>query len=154
MRELSTGNCDHCRQTFGYYLIHRGFSDFSYAYCEKCGRTNILSMWGNRMSMLPTYPSQQEICVAWEAYIQPCECGGAFEKGASPRCPLCGQLLSAEMANAFILRHWQERPDKIGKVGGSSPPRTTSLQPMPYHFCMIKTRFLYARDAAGRGNGP
>jgi hypothetical protein len=102
MRELSTGNCDHCNQTFGYYLGHCGFGDCSYACCEKCGKTAILSMWDKRMSKLPACVSQQEICAEWEPYIQPCECGGAFKKGACPRCPYCRQALSAETATAYI----------------------------------------------------
>jgi hypothetical protein len=102
MRELSTGNCENCHRTFGYYLGHCGFGNCSYAYCEKCGKTAILSMWDTRMSKLPPGVSQQEICAEWEPYMRPCECGGAFKKGALPRCPHCTQPLSAETAAAYI----------------------------------------------------
>jgi len=102
MRELFSGTCEHCRQTFGYYLCHCGFGDCSYVYCEKCGRTAILSMWFKELPKLPPCAWQQEICAAWEPYLSPCECGGAFKKGASPRCPYCNQPLSADEATAYI----------------------------------------------------
>ena len=47
-------------------------------------------------------PSQQEICAELEPYIQPCDCGGYFRKGSSPRCPKCGQALSAVDATGYI----------------------------------------------------
>jgi hypothetical protein len=51
-----------------------------------------------------------------ESYIQPCECGGRFKRGAAPRCPHCCQPLSAESATSYIESnapgtkkgwHWQ-----------------------------------------------
>jgi hypothetical protein len=121
MRELSAGKCEQCQQNFGYYLVHSGFNDSSYAYCEKCGRTAILSMWAKPIPLLPKCAWQQEICADWEPFVQPCECGGAFKKGAWPRCPHCSQPLSAEKATTYIeanapgtkkgwrwQRNWQE----------------------------------------------
>src|SRR5437773_12380061 len=70
MRELATGTCEHCGQTFGSWLVHCGFSDCSYAHCDKCGMTAILSYWDKRMPKLPPgCPSQQEICVELEKYM-------------------------------------------------------------------------------------
>jgi hypothetical protein len=37
-----------------------------------------------------------------EQYLEPCECGGRFSKGNSPRCPQCGQALSADKATGYI----------------------------------------------------
>jgi hypothetical protein len=102
MRELSTGNCEHCSRTFGYYLIHSGFNESRYAYCENCGRTAILSAWNKLVPILPPCPPHCEICKEWEPYIKPCECGRAFKKGAAPRCPHCSQPLSAEKATTYI----------------------------------------------------
>ena len=103
MRELATGTCEHCGESFGYWLGHCGFGDCSYAYCDKCGMTAILSYWDKRMPKLPPgCPSQQEICAELEKYMLPCECGGVFKKGASPRCPHCGQTLSAQAATAYV----------------------------------------------------
>jgi hypothetical protein len=103
MTELATRICEHCGQSFRYWLCHWGFGDCSYAYCEKCGMTAILSYWDKRMRKLPPgCPSQQEICAELEKYLQPCECGGVFKKGASPRCPHCSLALSAEAATAYI----------------------------------------------------
>src|SRR5207249_2445978 len=46
------GTCEHCGQTFGYWLVHCGFSDCSYAHCDKCGMTAILSSWDKHMPNL------------------------------------------------------------------------------------------------------
>jgi hypothetical protein len=35
-REQATGKCDKCSASFGYLLIHNGFNDSSYAYCDSC----------------------------------------------------------------------------------------------------------------------
>ena len=96
------GVCEHCQSRFEYLLCHCGMAESMYAYCDSCGRTAILSEWDKRMSRLPNCPGQQEICVAMEAYLLPCECGGGFRKGASPRCPHCKHALSAEIATSYI----------------------------------------------------
>lgn len=103
MAEQVTGRCEHCGKSFNYRLCHCGFSDCSYAYCDKCGMTATLSYWDKRMPKWPVgCPRQKEICVELERHMQPCECGGAFRKGASPRCPRCGSALSPEAATAYI----------------------------------------------------
>lgn len=53
MRELATGTCEHCEQSFGYWLGHSGFGECSYACCDKCGMTAVLSYWDKRMPKLP-----------------------------------------------------------------------------------------------------
>jgi hypothetical protein len=37
-----------------------------------------------------------------EAHLLPCECGGRFAKGNTPRCPNCKQALSADHAAEYI----------------------------------------------------
>ena len=44
-REQDTGLCEHCSKPFGYYLVHHGFNDSAYAYCDRCSYTVILSGW-------------------------------------------------------------------------------------------------------------
>ena len=110
MRKLDTGRCETCGKTFGYYLIHCGFGDCSYAYCDKCGCTAVLSYWSwDRSPNTPRLPDgcppQQEICADWEPYLQSCECGGQFKKGASPRCPHCIERLSPELATTYIEKN-------------------------------------------------
>ena len=103
MRNLDSGRCEHCGKQFGYYLIHSGFNDTSYAYCSDCGMTAELSVYSSRMPKLPQDCDPfREICVELERHIQSCQCGGTFKKGASPRCPHCKQPLSAEAAAAYI----------------------------------------------------
>jgi hypothetical protein len=101
-RELSVGNCEKCHDQFGYYLIHSGFNDSVYAYCDLCGKTAILDLRDKRMPTLQNCPPHQEICSAIESYLCPCDCGGHFKQGAAPRCPRCGEALSAEFAASYI----------------------------------------------------
>jgi len=44
-REKLHGTCEHCGKAFEYYLIHNGFNESSYAYCDKCGMTALLEGW-------------------------------------------------------------------------------------------------------------
>jgi len=101
-RELSAGTCEHCHSQFGYWLFHCGFGECVYGYCDSCATTAILSLWDKRMPKLTDCPGQQEMCSALEPYVQPCECGGRFKRGASPRCPHCHQPLSADSATSYI----------------------------------------------------
>ncbi|HEX9138089.1 MAG TPA: hypothetical protein VF905_14290, partial [Nitrospirota bacterium] len=41
-RASDKGRCENCGREFGYYLIHNGFNERCYAYCEDCGATAIL----------------------------------------------------------------------------------------------------------------
>jgi hypothetical protein len=106
MRKLDTGQCDHCAKQFGYYLILSGFDDSSYAYCSGCGATAQLSLYDKRMpKVIQDCPPYREICVELERYIRPCNCGGTFKKGNSPRCPHRKQPLSAEAAAKYIEKN-------------------------------------------------
>jgi hypothetical protein len=103
MAEHKVGRCEHCTKSFGYELYHCGFGDCSYAYCDKCGMTAVLSYWNKQMPKMPSgCPRQQEICAELEQHLEPCFCGGVFRKGSSPRCPHCKMLLSAEVASHYI----------------------------------------------------
>ena len=104
-RADSIGICEHCNTNFEYVIFHCGFGDCSYAYCDLCGRTAILSMWDKRWPKLSNCEVQQEICTAMEAHIDACECGGSFRKGNSPRCPNCNMTISADLATSYIERN-------------------------------------------------
>jgi hypothetical protein len=56
------------------------------------------------------------ISAEMELHLQPCQCGGRFIRGSSPKCPQCKQLLSADKATGYIEAqsagtakgwHWQ-----------------------------------------------
>ena len=95
------GTCEHCGEKFNLELYHCGFAEWSYAYCDTCGMTAMLSCWDKRW---PTGVKgcQQEIAREMEPHLRPCACGGKFLKGSSPRCPRCGGELSAEGAASYI----------------------------------------------------
>lgn len=103
--ETTIGLCEHCLQQFQYAIYHCGFGDCSYAYCDSCGRTAILSMWDKRWPTIENCEVQQEICSAMEPLLERCECGGRFRKGGAPRCPRCNLSLSAELAASYIEKN-------------------------------------------------
>jgi hypothetical protein len=104
-REDGKGTCENCKQQFGYCLLHAGFAEVAYAYCDSCGKTAILSLWDKRFPHLADCPGQQEMCSALERYLAPCDCGGTFRRGATPRCPHCHKQLSAEIATAYLEKN-------------------------------------------------
>ena len=96
-----TGTCEHCDQQFSYALLHNGFNDTAYAYCDICGCTALLSAW----SPVPDgVPIRFHECIGKdvEPYLKQCSCGGHFRAGASPRCPHCKHPLSAEHATEYL----------------------------------------------------
>ena len=109
-RKFAAGNCEHCRKVFPYYLIHSGFNNSWYAYCNRCGMTAILDYWNERRPQLETCPQHQAICEEMERYVKSCECGGRFRRGASPRCPGCYQELSAVEASRYIQNNAEGTP--------------------------------------------
>src|SRR5438067_3460794 len=100
-RDPMTGSCEHCGAKFQIELVHNGFNESSYAYCNQCGMTAILDCWSQKGPKgFPCIHS--EILEPMEEFLQPCECGGRFTKGNAPRCPVCRQPLSAVMAATYI----------------------------------------------------
>ena len=106
MFALHKGDCEHCTRIFRYTLLHAGFGDFSYAYCDACGTLATFSYSNSHLVKLPP-PStpHQVIDPEWEAFLDECRCGGHFRSGASPRCVFCSEVLSADHAAAHIERN-------------------------------------------------
>ncbi len=98
-----SGSCDHCGGTFRYRLIHDGFSDSAYAYCDHCAFTALLSGW-NHAAQRVNLRVHQRITPDIEALLKPCPCGALFRASAGPKCPHCARPLSAEKAATYIER--------------------------------------------------
>jgi hypothetical protein len=117
-REQKTGTCDHCLKSFDYYLIHNGFNESWYAYCDQCGATAILNLYASKTSELWHGKMVQGLVPPEvEQHLRPCSCGGRFLATASPRCPHCAHALSPVAATSWIEKdapgtkkgwHWQE----------------------------------------------
>ena len=102
-RQKDKGTCEHCHRDFGYFLVHNGFNDSTYAYCEKCGQTALLDGW--KMPKGLTVKIHQSITSEAESFLKLCPCGGTFRSNANPRCPHCLQPLSADAVAEFIERN-------------------------------------------------
>jgi hypothetical protein len=98
---MMTGNCEHCGQEFEFELLHNGFGDSSYAYCDTCGKVAILSGWSKDWPK-GVKCTQAEMPPAMEPHLELCSCGGRFRTGSSPRCPHCKESLSADKAGDYI----------------------------------------------------
>jgi len=99
----STGRCEHCGGTFGYRIIHNGFNDSAYAYCDKCSFTVFLSAW-TQAAKRAALRIHQRITQDLEVLLKPCPCGGAFRSSADPKCPHCTRPLSPVNATVYIER--------------------------------------------------
>ncbi len=94
------GRCVSCGGTFPYYLIHNGFNESSYAYCDSCGSTAIFD--DHSAPPLPSPLNFAVIPSRLENRILGCHCGGRFTADAKPRCPHCNTALSATDAAEWI----------------------------------------------------
>ena len=123
-RKLETGTCEHCGKEFGYYLVHNGFNDSAYAYCDSCSYSVDLSGW----SKLPPGVRLQihkKISEDIEPFLKPCPCGGSFRADAVPRCPHCRRAISPIFATTYIEKNvvgtakgwqWQKNWDDLYSI--------------------------------------
>jgi len=100
-RDQNPGTCNHCGKTFSYYLVHNGFSDTAYGYCNQCSYSVSLSAWSaypHNLNLRFQGPISSEI----EPYLKECPCGGIFRAPGGPRCPHCLKEISAVAATSYI----------------------------------------------------
>ena len=98
-RKDGEGTCRVCGVPFAYMMIHNGFNDSAFAYCDSCGRTALLDLWTAPQDVKLSFGA---IPKEAEPRVAPCPCGGHFRSDASPRCPSCREPLSAEAATSFL----------------------------------------------------
>ena len=108
-RRDGTGTCESCGYSFDYMLIHNGFNDSAFAYCDSCGMTALFFTWSapqdtdiGRYGPITPYVDER---------AERCTYGGRFLGSAAPRCPSCRQPLSAERAAEYIERYAPAAPD-------------------------------------------
>jgi len=98
----SAGLCEHCHKQFSYWLIHNGFNDSAYAYCDSCEYSVPLSGWHKGIPAEAHLQIHKRISKDAEPFLKSCLCGGAFRADAIPRCPHCRQSLSPIVAKTYI----------------------------------------------------
>jgi hypothetical protein len=138
MYKLHKGDCEHCCRVYHYTLLHAGFGDYSYAYCDCCGMLATFTYSSSFFLSLPRLAAQHQVIdAAWESHIQSCACGGHFRSNASPRCVYCKQPLSAEHAAPHIERNsvgagrgwrWQNNWSEVYCLAVEDPERPGSLR--------------------------
>jgi hypothetical protein len=160
MFSLLKGDCEHCGQMYRYSLLHSGFGDCSYAYCDACGTLATLNNSSSFLLSMPRAVSpHQVIDSAWEQYLRSCDCGGTFRRGASPRCVVCTQPLSAVYATGHIEHNfvsgvrnwrWQRNWTDTYCIEIEDPTRPGSLRHVSDPFLDRAARTAIS-DAASRG---
>jgi hypothetical protein len=98
----AVGTCESCGCTFSYRLIHNGFNDSAFAYCDRCGCEASLHYYYADVPPEAHLKVHGPVNPEAEALLQPCSCGGTFRAKAGPRCPHCNAALSADAAGSYI----------------------------------------------------
>ncbi len=101
-RDPEKGTCESCGLDFEFYLVHNGFNNSAYSYCNACGKTAILDVLFYQYDQLGI--GSGRIAKNKVQYIANCECGGKFQFESKPRCPHCLEEISAEAASKYINR--------------------------------------------------
>lgn len=116
---MSLGTCEQCGHEFAFRIIHNGFNETGYAYCDACGRVGFLDTHDERLTEFRNgggWPGALPDKLA--EFLNECACGGRFRFGACPRCPKCRQALSASKARVWIERsaapEWKWQGDWTG----------------------------------------
>lgn len=116
-REDGKGRCESCGKEFGYYLIHNGFNESAFAYCDRCGETCLLNFWHVPEDV--NLEDQGIIGETVEPWLGPCTCGGSFMREASPRCPHCNSILSVAGLYCVVIENrvlhdcWKPIPQTV-----------------------------------------
>ena len=81
----------------------------------------MLDAWYPKIPKHTGLKFHQAITESVEPLLKPCECGGRFRRGASPRCPHCNSELSAIEATKYIEANapgtkggWRWQQDWVG----------------------------------------
>ena len=96
------GSCNNCSAEFPYALIHNGFNDSAYAYCDTCGIVGFMSAWRSDIPQSANFRAHGPVSAQTESLLASCSCGGRFSITASPRCPLCHTELDAQAVALWI----------------------------------------------------
>lgn len=108
--EREIGYCNRCGYKFSYELIHNGFNETAYAYCDRCGKTLFLDEYYKQIPQeclwfFKIKGRYEKISEKLERFLESCGCGGKFTRSAKPRCPHCKEVLSTKNATDFILNN-------------------------------------------------
>jgi hypothetical protein len=150
MYKLHRGDCEHCGSIYHYTLLHAGFGDYSYAYCDACGMLATFAYSSSFLLSLPRLSAQhQAIDTAWESFMRPCKCVGRFRSSAFPRCVFCREPHSAEHAAPHIERNslgagrgwrWQKNWTEVYCLAIEDPERPGSLRQVADPFADRESR--------------
>ena len=96
------GKCEECGSTFQAELIHNGFNESAFAYCDTCGITGFIDGWRTDIPDSANFKIHGPVTKETQTLLAPCPCGGSFSQNSSPRCPKCKTELSAKLAGSWI----------------------------------------------------
>jgi len=102
--------CSHCQQAYPYTRIDNQISESWYAYCSSCGAVGVL-MSTKALPAEVYAKCGYELATEAEPFLPACDCGGAFRRGALPRCPHCKAEISRDdvinmLDHFYSKREW------------------------------------------------
>jgi hypothetical protein len=100
-------SCASCAKTFSVALLHNGFNNSEFLYCDTCHRVAILNFYSRRSNLLLQLADMSGgVLWSWrnsieanrdiEMRLSPCQCGGHFSFQAAPHCPICRAALNLQ----------------------------------------------------------
>lgn len=107
--------CPTCKHSYYGRVLHAGFDDSEFLYCDRCFRIALLSIYSRSADILlrlavPALWSWRESAasrIEIEASLRGCECGGRFTFDAVPKCFNCQSVLPLEtILEAFGAHGW------------------------------------------------
>lgn len=114
-RRVQSIKCSTCSELFSVEVLHAGFDDSEFLYCDHCHRVAVLNIYSGRSTALRdlaqaglwTWRDSPGARSQIEALLAPCECGGHFTFDAVPRCPHCRDpLILDSVLSQLDARGW------------------------------------------------
>jgi hypothetical protein len=95
-------------------IIHAGFNDSGFLYCNTCGDLLTWSSYDVAYQSLlggkPPWDLTEDEKSIIESHVVKCPCGGAFTFKALPRCPECTQPIPGIIPDRI---HWVQLRNRI-----------------------------------------
>ena len=105
--------CSACGQDFKVRVVHSGFSNDEFLYCDRSHHVAVLEIYSRTSSLLLRLADEcgrglwdwresAEYRARIEGALRSCPCGGRFTFSAGPRCPRCRVPLALDEVRAQV----------------------------------------------------
>lgn len=134
---MVAATCPECNQILRYQLVHTGFNNTGYAYCDRDGALLVWEIFDPQYTAVAgdkhpwTLNHLEEVRV--ESAFHPCPCGGHFGMRNPPRCPHCrygpAEVFTDPIYFVDLGRRFDPARDGLSKAGVTDPPGCIPRRP-------------------------